>query len=821
MALHCCAASILCVLFACADEFPPTCPVATSTLKIDAAQLPTSVKAVRGENGVWSVEFACRPPRPVESLSLAGTFNGWNASATLMRRGDDATWRARIDLPDGRHLYKFVAGGKEWNADRENPVGEDDGHGGQNSVLALGSAASLSGAKAQAGDGFVEGGGLSHDPSLASDLSTSADHINFVQLRLRTLHDDVDHAAIATRSGLCAMTREGVDGQFDWWVGQVAAVTGDPYTFVVEDGDSEFRMDEVFTLPDLSSRAIATPDWAKDAIWYQVMVDRFRNGSSKNDPAQVKPWRSSWYSPTGDEGKDGQKFFQWYVYKRLYGGDLQGLQEQLPYIKALGVNAIYLNPIFQAVSHHKYDATNYLHIDEHYGQPGDYALVEARENLLDPSTWEWTASDRVFLAFLKEAKSQGFRVILDGVFNHVGTPHPAFRDVKSRGKESPYADWFTIRSWEPFEYDGWAGFGDLPAFAKSSDGLASASLRDHIFAMTRRWMDPNGDGDPSDGIDGWRLDVPMELPMQFWREWREFVKGINPDCYIVGEVWQQADAWLDGRTMDAVMNYPFANAVTRWVGAGDAKIAPSILDTQLSTLRRAYAPEVTLVMQNLVDSHDTDRLVSHLHNMRVDFDAGNREQENPRYDGSKPTDDDYTRARLAVLIQMTYIGAPMVYYGDEVGMWGADDPTNRKPMLWKDLEPYDDAVNDVVMDEQLAFYRRAIALRANERALRRGSFRTLLADDSLDVFAFERVIDDEHIVVVLNASDGEQTVNLGGKVGANLDANGVPLSWKEIFRTSADSAATTKVDQSFSRVIVPPKSGVVFKRSGVIGAFTR
>ena len=139
------------------------------------------------------------------------------------------------------------------------------------------------------------------------------------------------------------------------------------------------------------------------------------------------------------------------------------------------------------------------------------------------------------MEFLRTAKAKGFRVIIDGVFNHVGTAHPAFVDVQKNGQSSPFADWFSIRSWDPFEYDGWAGFGELPAFRKNDEhGLASESLREHIFAITRRWMDPDGDGDPSDGVDGWRLDVPEEVPMAFWVEWCALVRSINPEAYIVG-----------------------------------------------------------------------------------------------------------------------------------------------------------------------------------------------------------------------------------------------------------------------------------------------
>ena len=185
-----------------------------------------------------------------------------------------------------------------------------------------------------------------------------------------------------------------------------------------------------------------------------------------------------------------------------------------------------------------------------------------------------------------DAHARGMKVVLDGVFNHVGTHHPAFRDVREKGQTSRFADWFAIKGWEPFDYEGWFGFGELPTFRKSDQhGLASESVRKHIYEVTRRWMDPDGDGDPSDGVDGWRLDVANEIPMPFWHEWCAFVRGINPDAYITGEIWQRADPWLDGKSFDAVMNYEFAKPAIRWAIDRKNKISASQLDAKLAEPR--------------------------------------------------------------------------------------------------------------------------------------------------------------------------------------------------------------------------------------------
>ena len=501
----------------------------------------------------------------------------------------------------------------------------------------------------------------------------------------------------------------------------------------------------------------ATPDWARDAVWYQIMLDRFANGDPGNDPPRTRPWTSDWRVMSPWESEGGQTFWEWAVFNRHYGGDLEGLRARIPYLKALGVNAIYLNPVFEAPSHHKYDATDYVHIDDNFGSLGDAAMSAANEDALDAATWGLNQSDRLFLEVLAELKKAGFRVIIDGVFNHVGDTHGAFRDVREQGAASRFADWFSVESYEPFRYRGWAGFGQLPEFRKTADGLASASLTRHIMDVTRRWMDPNGDGDPSDGVDGWRLDVPNEVPMGFWRAWRRTVKALNPDAYVVGEIWKRADKWLDGGSFDAVMNYPFADAVVGWVSG---EVTPTEVDKRLAVLRLAYPEQATAVLQNLLAGHDTDRLVSMIANPgRGGYDRANSERPGSRYDGARPSEDAYRRARLAVLAQMTYVGAPMIWYGDEVGMWGSDDPFCRKPMLWADLPPNDDPA-ERIDESHLQAYRAMIALRRELPALRRGAFRTLLADDARNLWVFERALAGQRVIVALNASTEAHEVSL-------------------------------------------------------------
>lgn len=801
-----------------ASMWPPAPPLEVSNAR-DVGILPPSITAEPVEPRIWMLTFHYRPDRPVRQVALAGSFNGWNRQNNPMA-GPDAEGRytAALELGAGSYEYKFVLDDNVWIADPLNPAAAPDNHGGFNSIVRIGRLASLTESSAVAGDGKIEAIGLVHQPSLPQYFQpVTADT---ALLRYRTLANDVERVKVALRPPAASRDEPSLkemyvatqDRLFTVWEAQVplpehTRVADEPglrrleYTFILRDGATRVSDPTTYTAQFEEHNIFVTPEWAKHAIWYQIMADRFRSGETANDPDPVRPWTSEWFTPSPWEGRDGQTFFKFYVFRRLYGGDLQGVKEKLPYLKELGVNAIYFNPIFQAPSHHKYDAVNYLHVDEHLGVKGDYEEVAAREDLLDPSTWEWTRSDKVFLDFLREAKALGFKVILDGVFNHVGTQHPAFQDVLKHGKDSRFADWFDVTSWEPFEYNGWAGHSSLPVFKKAPHGFASEAVKQHIFNVTRRWMDPNGDGDPSDGIDGWRLDVPNEVPMPFWAEWRALVKSINPDAYIVGEIWDRADAWLDGRHFDAVMNYEFVKPSIQWIFDKQRKITPTELDQRLAELRLAYPAAATYVMQNLLASHDTDRVASMALNPDRPYDHLNRVQDsNPDYDDSKPGPVEYQRVRLLTLLQMTYVGAPMIYYGDEAGMWGADDPTCRKPMLWQDLEPYEKPDENFVMKDHLEFFRKAIALRNAHPALRVGAFESLLTDDERDVWAFHRFDEREDLIVVLNASDKPQRISIP------LPPERRSAKWKVAF---GEAESLAGVDGAAADVKIPPIAGIV------------
>jgi glycosidase len=416
-------------------------------------------------------------------------------------------------------------------------------------------------------------------------------------------------------------------------------------------------------------------------------------------------------------------------------------------------------------------------------------------------------------------------VIVDGVFNHVGTTFWAFKDVREKGRESRYKDWFNITRWDDpstpadeFDYHGWIGTKDLPEFRKDENGPLTGP-REHIRAIVRRWMDPDGDGDPSDGVDGWRLDVAEMVPLPFWREFRQWVRGINPEAYITGEVWWEdwskgkmfnSAPWLQGDAFDAVMNYRFAREVCHFFKDREKKISASEFDRRLREIRGNYRSEANDVLMNLLDSHDTDRLGSMIVNVDSDYDKRAGPTDNPDYDVRKPNADELKTQKLMVLFQMTYLGAPMVYYGDEAGMWGGDDPDERKPMLWSEFTYANEAShpfgkprpNDVNAFNQdlFDFYKEAIALRRSLPALSRGIFVTLTKDDTADVYGFLRSHASSHVAVVLNNGSREHTVTLKVPKGVK------PAGWK--YRFPRDIEGTLALG---GKVVVPAKSGVVLE----------
>ncbi len=571
-----------------------------------------------------------------------------------------------------------------------------------------------------------------------------------------------------------------------------------------------------------------SPAWAKGIVWYQIFPERFANGDLSNDPKpekvfinqqkfpegwEVTPWTSNWFEASGWEKKLGGSVRD-HLFSRRYGGDIQGIIDRLDYIKTLGVGGIYLNPVFEAVSMHKYDASMYHHIDLNFGPDpeGDLKII-SQENPSDPTTWKWTSADKLFLKLVKEIHKRGMKIIIDGVFNHTGIQFWAFQDIIKKKENSVYKDWYIIKDFYAnnthagLDYKGWWDIKSLPEFNRTKEDL-QVDVKNHILQITKRWMDPNDDGDCIDGIDGWRLDVARDVPLGFWRDWNNLVKSTNPEALIIGELWElSADFISHEGVFDALMNYNFAFAVHKYFINNEIDTKEFI--KQLKEIDKTYPDENMDLLQNLLGSHDIERLVSLIQNPGRNFDRYGDEK-NIEYDPAKPTREVYQKSKLIVAFQMLYRGAPMIYYGDEIGMWGADDPHCRKPMVWDDLK-YDDEIIDEASGfakgrgkysvepniELLNFYKEIIALRNSNEVLKLGKVEFLENMSDEKSFAFLRVARDSKILVVFNLSNQLVQMKTGfeqDEMGVLYSLNNAKINFKESsLEISANSFAVISV----------------------------
>lgn len=551
------------------------------------------------------------------------------------------------------------------------------------------------------------------------------------------------------------------------------------------------------------------PDWAKGAVWYQIFPERFYNGDPSNDPDvsslsgtwpyieqtewEVTPWTSDWYTFQPWEINNGLDY-RYQFQLRRYGGDLEGIIQKLDYLKDLGIDAIYLNPVFESPSSHKYGCQFYHHIDNNFGPDpeGDVKIWESEDHN-NPSTWQWTSADRLFLELIKEVHKRDMKIIIDGVFNHVGIPFWAFQDVIEKGEKSEFKDWFDIISFDDpstpkneFDYHGWYGIKDLAELKENDNGLI-LPIRNHIHAVVKRWMDPNQDGNPSDGIDGWRLDVAELVHKNFWKDFRKWVIEINPNAYLTGEVWWEdysnnqmfnAEPWLKGDMFNSIMNYRFGDAAFKFFIDKKNQISASKFDRLLHSVIKDYGYNNVLHIQNMIDSHDTERLATAVLNPDRWIDHNGGTWNNWDLNIQKPTASERMIQKSIITLQFIYPGAPFIYYGDEAGMWGGDDPDCRKPMVWpefqyeSEISHHCDRLDDcdgerpadsVFFDQDLYnHYSKLISIRKSNPALIEGDFETVYKNNSTKVVVFKRSLGDNQIIAMFNGSN--KSINLTNKL---------------------------------------------------------
>lgn len=594
-----------------------------------------------------------------------------------------------------------------------------------------------------------------------------------------------------------------------------------------------------------SQNIIKVPEWSKQAVWYQIFPERFSNGDKSNDPKpidleggwpydvpsgwQIHPWTSDWYKLQPWESKNGHDFY-WNAGVRRYGGDLQGIIDKLNYLQKLGITAIYLNPMFESPSLHKYDASMYHHVDNNFGPyPQKDVEIWSQENPNDPKSWEWTTADKLFLKLIDECHKRGMKIIIDGVFNHTGTTFWAFQDIVKNQQSSKFKDWYTIKKWDDpntkeneFQYVGWLGVKDLPEIREDENGIVTGP-KEHIHAVVQRWMDPNGDGNSSDGIDGWRLDVAEMVNHKFWKEFRSWVKNINPEAYIVGEIWwddwknykmMNGEPWLQGDEFDAVMNYRFARALKNFIINKKESIGPQGFIDSLQTLFKEYQTENFYSLMNLLDSHDVERVPSMIVNPDLLYDHGGNPGQTKSFDVRKPNKKEREIQKLLVGVQFTLPGAPQIYYGDEAGMWGGDDPDCRKPMVWKELK-YESEMShpfglprqkdEVKFDDDLfQWYKKMATIRNENNALSLGEVQFHVVDEERKILAYKRTLNNETIFVVVNNNENSNQINI--KYGSFL-------SRKTNFVDLVKNKKVVSNDDSF-QLLLNPYQIVILKGKG-------
>jgi glycosidase len=563
------------------------------------------------------------------------------------------------------------------------------------------------------------------------------------------------------------------------------------------------------------------PAWTKKAIWYQIFVERFRNGDVHNDPTPkdiigaypgfvpegwaITPWTHDWYAPDPYFSELNQYKDFWgnnlttfgsKAQLRRYGGDLQGVLDKVEYLDSLGVTAIYFNPLNDSPSLHKYDPRYWRHIDHNFGPHPEKDLeLMAKEDPKDPSTWVMTSADSLFVHLIDVFHQHDIKVILDYSWNHTGNTFWAWQDVLKNQAKSDYKDWYWVESFDDpstpkneFAYRGWAGSKTLPEIketvkqsthvVKAFEGnIYSQDVKQHIFNIAKRWLDPNQDGSPEDGIDGYRLDVAAEVPLGFWRDFRKEVRKINPEAYLVGELWWEEwpdklldpAVYLKGDIFDAPMNYRWYRTARRFFSITPKSLNASQFVAQLKELNKGIRRDNQYAMMNCGATHDAPRMLTSLYNHNKYKYNCTPTSENP-YKVNRPDKATYETLRMLLLQQFTYVGAPHIWAGDEMGMWGSDDPSTRKPLIWDDMNFEDEKVHpfskETIIDkvkfnyELFDYYRQLCHMRQKYDVLSTGEIEFLLADDENSTVAYSRYNTNEEIIVIFNCSEKEQEIQL-------------------------------------------------------------
>ncbi|WP_413702434.1 alpha amylase N-terminal ig-like domain-containing protein [Psychromonas sp. KJ10-10] len=488
-----------------------------------------------------------------------------------------------------------------------------------------------------------------------------------------------------------------------------------------EDDPALSQLYNFYGFPYINPTDVFTaPSWVKNTIWYQIFPERFANGNPDISPENTLPW--------GSQDPKSKSFF---------GGDIQGIIDHLDYIQDIGITGIYLTPITEGESNHKYDTTDYFKVDPAFGD------------------------EKTIKVLIEEAHKRSIKVMFDAVFNHIGSSSKQWQDVLEYGKDSKYVDWFYIEQFplineskrkrhskEMLNYRAFSFSEYMPKL-----NTENPEVIEYLLEVGRYWV-RNFD------IDAWRLDVANEVDQRFWRLFRDELKAIKPEIYILGEIWHDSMNWLKGDQFDAVMNYPLTDAILGFF-ATDTLNAQQFTSL-INELHVNYPINVNEVSFLLLDSHDTPRLINKC--------SANKD-----------------KAKLAYLFQFTQTGSPCIYYGGEIGLDGGEDPLNRKCMVW------DETQHDLDMK---AHIKNIIKLRKKHVALRSHNMSWLLVDEKQNSVIFQKEDDDEKIVIVMNNSNKPSQLKLSESLSGRkvLDIyNNTPYQMAETLTLPAFGFAIYKL----------------------------
>lgn len=590
-----------------------------------------------------------------------------------------------------------------------------------------------------------------------------------VTFRFRTAKDDVDRVGLVTSADTYVMEKECTQGEFDYYTFETC-LGEEPfrYCFEVQSGTEKYYYGRCGISREILEYynfvvvpGFSTPDWAKGAVMYQIFTDRFYNGDKSNDV------ETNEYYYIGDYS---QRVTNWDKYpanmgvREFYGGDLQGVMDKLDYLQDLGVEVVYFNPLFVSPSNHKYDIQDYDYIDPHYGKIVDDGGEVLPNGVTDNSQAtkykkrttglkNLEASNELFIKLVEELHRRGMKVILDGVFNHCGSFNKWMdRERIYEGEEdyepgayvsadSPYRSYFRFfkegpENW-PYNgnYDGWWGHDTLPKLNYED----SVKLENYILYIGRKWVSPPYN------VDGWRLDVAADLGRsneynhEFWQKFRRAVKDANPNALILAEHYGDPSDWLKGDEWDTVMNYDAFMEPVTWFLTGMEKHSDEAREELLGNIdnfigsmahhmSNMLTPSLQVAMNEL-SNHDHSRFLTRTNHM-----VGRVEHLGP-----EAANEYVNKAvmREAVVMQMTWVGAPTVYYGDEAGVCGFTDPDNRRTYPWGHED-----------QELIAFHKEAIRIHKEHPALKTGSLKILGGEEN--ILSYARFKGHDRIIVVIN-----------------------------------------------------------------------